>query len=191
MQRRPKTWRGRTVYYSERYPRVFWPEHPMAKADGMIRIHRAVAAEAEGRLLLPSEHVHHMDEDPLNWRRINLKVMSSSSHSSHHKSKSPPKLKCSNCFLPFSVSYGQANARIKQNVDGRIYCGQACAHKASERIEWPTKEELYDLVSKFPITRISEKLGVSDRAVAKRCVKLKISTRTRGRGIRSAGIVQW
>ena len=37
------------------------PEHPMASKAGLIREHRRVMANHLGRVLLPTEHVHHLE----------------------------------------------------------------------------------------------------------------------------------
>ncbi len=49
-----------------------------------------------------------------------------------------------------------------------------------QKIEWPTKEELEKLVWEIPTVKLSEQLGVSDVAIAKRCKKLGIAKPERG-----------
>jgi hypothetical protein len=59
--------------------------------------------------------------------------------------------------------------------DATIYCSHSCYIKTREKIEWPTKEELEKLVWEKPTTIIAKDLGVSDKAVTKRCKKYKIN----------------
>ena len=48
------------------------------------------------------------------------------------------------------------------------------------KIEWPTKEELEKLVWEMPTLQLSKKLGVSDKAIEKRCKKFGIIKPSRG-----------
>ena len=57
-----------------------------------------------------------------------------------------------------------------------IFCNQKCTHVHLERVGWPDKEELEKLVWERPVTMIAKELGVSDKAIKKRCVKLGITT---------------
>jgi hypothetical protein len=56
---------------------------------------------------------------------------------------------------------------------GRKYCSSSCCGKDNEVADWP--ENLHELVWQEPVTTIAAKLGVSGRAVAKRCKKFGIS----------------
>lgn len=55
-----------------------------------------------------------------------------------------------------------------------------CAHMGLERINWPSQEELEKLIWKFPTSKLAKELGVSDKAIEKRCKKLGISKPPRG-----------
>lgn len=52
--------------------------------------------------------------------------------------------------------------------------------KTNEKIIWPSKEELEKLVWSISCSQLSKKLGVSDKAIEKRCKKLGISKPPRG-----------
>ena len=51
---------------------------------GRQREHRLVMVEHIGRPLTPDEHVHHINEDKLDNRIENLRVMSRSEHTAFH-----------------------------------------------------------------------------------------------------------
>lgn len=51
---------------------------------------------------------------------------------------------------------------------------------SSEKISWPTRDELSKLVWEIPTTKVSELLGVSDAAIYKRCKNLGIEKPPRG-----------
>lgn len=53
-----------------------------------------------------------------------------------------------------------------------------CSH--SSKIEWPSKEELKNLVWIYPMSVLSKDLKVSDRSIAKRCKKFNIEIPPRG-----------
>jgi hypothetical protein len=61
------------------------PDHPMADSDGRVGEHRLVMAERLGRMLLPSEIVHHVDGDRSNNTPSNLWLFAGQgSHCSWH-----------------------------------------------------------------------------------------------------------
>lgn len=172
-----KSWRGRNVHYSERYPRVYWPEHPQAAKGGMVRIHRVVASEMLGRYLESDEHVHHKDDNPLNWRRSNLEVKPRPLHSSHHARKQGGgrvNVTCAYCGEAFVVPASRA-ARSKT-----LCCSLGCANSYHGASKWPDDVELRRLVWERPVTRLAKSLGVSSSAVKKRCRLRGISTPPRG-----------
>jgi len=55
-----------------------------------------------------------------------------------------------------------------------------CKYQASERIVWPTNEELARLVRDNPVAHVAKELGVSDVAVRKRCLRRQITLPPRG-----------
>ena len=48
------------------------------------------------------------------------------------------------------------------------------------KAQWPSPEELQRLVLEKPVTEVAKDLGVSDKAVEKRCKKFGLETRPRG-----------
>lgn len=73
------------------YWRVYIQPHPLFDAalagNGccLVRRSRAVKTAEIGRMLLPSEHVHHKNENREDDVPSNLEVLTSADHNSHHK----------------------------------------------------------------------------------------------------------
>lgn len=64
---------------------AYVPDHPRANAKGLVREHRLVLEKKIGRYLLPTEDVHHKDENKANNDPDNLELMPSrSDHIRHH-----------------------------------------------------------------------------------------------------------
>jgi hypothetical protein len=56
----------------------------------------------------------------------------------------------------------------------RKFCSVKCSNLSKRKAGWPSDEDLARLIWEFPKTTLSKVFGVSDRAIAKRCSKLKI-----------------
>lgn len=168
-------WRGRTVNYSDKYPRVWWPEHPLAGRDGLVRIHRVVASEKAGRILTSVEHVHHEDEDKNNWEADNLSLTTSSAHASlHGRERANGEYRsCGQCG---TLIYKQRCHLKYENS----FCDEKCRGLFDRRTEWPGDDALRSAVWSQPVTKIAEALGVTDKAVTKHCKKRGIATPPRG-----------
>lgn len=59
-----------------------------------------------------------------------------------------------------------------------IYC-RSCVPKKT-KINWPSKDELQKLVWNSPIENLAKNLGVSSRAIHKKCKKLHINKPNQG-----------
>ena len=84
-----------------------------------VREHRWLVEQHLGRPLLPTEHVHHINGDPLDNRLENLQVLDQNTHIRLHKQLYPDTKTCQWC----GVSY-EANPRKRQR---QKTCGPACA----------------------------------------------------------------
>lgn len=71
-------------------------------AGRTYNLHRHMMEQHLGRKLLPSEHVHHKNEDRFDNRLENLVVLSSHEHQAHHKTKYPKTKACEVCGTVFT-----------------------------------------------------------------------------------------
>ena len=59
-------------------------------------------------------------------------------------------------------------------------CCRPCSLKKREVIDWPNSKILQNMLWKFPTSTIARELGVSDKAIEKRCKKLNLTKPPRG-----------
>lgn len=79
-------WKGGQTIASNGYRLIRYPSHPMADSRGYVYEHRLVAAQKIGRLLEPSEIVHHIDGNKLNNSPDNLSIEPSRAyHAAKHR----------------------------------------------------------------------------------------------------------
>lgn len=99
---RRKSSRG-FVVSKKGYILVRAPGHPMASKEGYLMQHRLVMANHLGRMLDPSEVVHHLNEDKADNRIDNLEVL----HKRVHDRLPKPAIKpicCPHCGETIQVS---------------------------------------------------------------------------------------
>ena len=84
-----------------------------------VRAHRWIMEQHIGRKLLPEEHVHHKDGNPLNNDINNLEIIDHKSHMVIHKQKYPNKKTCENCCKEYI-----ANPRRRKR---QKCCSKECA----------------------------------------------------------------
>lgn len=70
-------WKGGKTRDKSGYILVYMPDHPQSNSNGYIREHRLVMERVLGRPLLPTEVVHHKDDDPSNNSPDNLQLYES------------------------------------------------------------------------------------------------------------------
>lgn len=82
-------WKGGMYRHSDGYIYEYAPDHPDApKGKGYVLQHRLIVERSLCRYLLPTEIVHHRNEDKQDNRLENLEVVTRSRHMKHHKSAS-------------------------------------------------------------------------------------------------------
>jgi|HubBroStandDraft_1064217.scaffolds.fasta_scaffold110445_2 hypothetical protein len=147
----------------------------MSDGAGLIKIHRAVAAETAGRWLDESEHVHHEDENPMNWSPDNLVIMTPGQHNKHHAHERSPAVyrKCGSCGKDVRVPTSHAKYKTS-------YCNVVCMTKAYEHAPWPSDADLALMLLNSPANHVAKELGISEAALRKRCYKRKIKRRPQG-----------
>lgn len=70
-------WKGGRVLDKSGYVLIHAPDHPACNSNGYVREHRLVCERVLGRPLLPTEVVHHKNDDPADNRPENLQVYDS------------------------------------------------------------------------------------------------------------------
>ena len=78
------------------YVEVWKPDHPMAQKSGYMMEHRLVMAEYLGRMLDPSEVVHHKNEVKTDNRLENLELLAKVEHDVLPK-PAPKPFACPHC----------------------------------------------------------------------------------------------
>lgn len=89
---------------------------------------------------------------------------------------------CPNCHSQTETYAGKNSNNVKtihycecgNKKYKRAKCCFECKSKKQEKIIWPSNEELQELASKFSLTFIAKKLGVSDVSIAKRIKKFNL-----------------
>jgi hypothetical protein len=77
--KRSNNWRGGKKVVESGHVLVYVPDDPHARPDGYALEHRVLVSRRIGRVLYPSEVVHHKDGDPSNNNLDNLELLPSQS----------------------------------------------------------------------------------------------------------------
>jgi hypothetical protein len=160
----------KAIKHRGRYLRVRVVGYPSANRDGYMLLHRLVMEQHLGRYLDAQEVIHHRDGDPSNNAISNLEVLQNvATHSKlHAKEPETLQLTCPEC------------ERVFEGYAGRTTCSYKCARSRNEKGDWPTDEELGQLLWEKPAVQVARDIGVSDVAIAKRCKRRQIDKPPRG-----------
>lgn len=108
------------------------PPHPKANANGLYPLHRVLAENKIGRLLLDDEVVHHIDEDKSNNDPSNLAVMNRDEHTKLHNDQFPMiPCVCPVCGKQFELKQIVYSRRKNQNEGREPCCSPKCERKVS------------------------------------------------------------
>lgn len=125
-------WEPWTVVKKGLYLYARIPNHPNATANGYVLEHRAVAENCLGRLLLPEEHIHHLNEDKHDNRPENLCILDRATHSAYHGRKRGQvwlKIRCPWCLEIFERAKNQTLNKK------RLFCSYRCKGSYSRALQ--------------------------------------------------------
>lgn len=155
------------------YKYVYLPDHELANAAGKVYEHIYFVCFDKQEPIPDGMVVHHIDRDRTNNTLDNLIVLSNEEHAKLHQTED-------NGSIYLSSKCPVCDTEIEYTVSTeRTYCSNNCKSMARTKFDI-SKEDLEELVWQYPTTKVAEKLGVSDVAVAKRCKKLGITKPPRG-----------
>jgi hypothetical protein len=92
-------WGGGEYIDPDGYKRVYDPTHPNTDSRGYVKEHVKVMVEYLGRPMKKGEHIHHINQNRLDNRISNMKVVSISEHMRIHMTKDMTGRICKICNL--------------------------------------------------------------------------------------------
>ena len=114
---------------------------------------RIIVEKSIGRSLLPTEDVHHIDENPKNNELSNLKVVDHVEHCTKHGLENSPykaygdkiKVSCFICGKSFTITKKQLRDKINnvncKHKTERFFCSRECSGKYGTMIQTSRKIE--------------------------------------------------
>lgn len=125
-------WKIEKIVRKGDYDYAVVKEHPYASKYGYVLHHRIVMENILGRLLTPSEVVHHIDHDKRNNIPENLELKdSNSTHAKEHaleKGRKYVELICNTCGETFEKPKNLFNSRS-------FFCSRSCSGKMQKKIQ--------------------------------------------------------
>ena len=149
------------------YKMVYMPTHHRADSTGCVYEHIIIAEKKLGRKLNDGECVHHLNEVRNDNREENLIVFKTvADHTAFHMGCDIQlngdvyvAMMYKNIICPICGSTKDYHAKL---------CLQ-CSHIASRKVERPSKDVLFNLITIMPFTKIAALYNVSDNAIRKWC----------------------
>jgi hypothetical protein len=120
------------VLRGEKRAFVFRPDCPLADKKGWVQRSRVVWWLDHNKQLPPDGFIiHHVNEDTLDDRPINLQAMSIPDHVKIHHQKGPPRIfRCKTCAVLFELPYHIYAERARKGCNEvDIYCSAKCYQK--------------------------------------------------------------
>lgn len=114
------------------------PNHPNRTKNNYVLLHRVIMENHINRLLLPTEIVHHIDENKFNNDISNLRLMDSKEHNRMHsnKGRSIAYLTCANCGKIFVREQRQVKKNTKHH-----FCCRSCNGSYQRAHGWTGKKK--------------------------------------------------
>lgn len=147
------------------------------KANGWVLEHREVAARKIGRPLRPEEVVHHVDENKRNNAPANLWVFSTDAD--HQRFHGGGTL-VDNGDGTYRCEGHSAVCACGKAIDPGASACMRCWGRDRRKVEWPTADDLRELVWSMPTRDVAKRFGVSDVAVSNWCKVLGVEKPPRG-----------
>lgn len=177
------------------YIGIYMPEHHRAsKVNGCVYEHILVAEKMLGRLLLPTEVVHHIDKDRSNNSPENLMVFSTrNDHIAYHAGaeailQDNGSYKCQVVKVIYKYKNILSTEDTKEesveiiNIKNKDICPECMkrlkskdakrcleCNKKYNRRNFPPKEELEQYIGKLSFVKIGEIYGVTDNSIRRWC----------------------
>ena len=161
---------------SNNYMVLYYPDHPNSHTKGYMYYHRLVMENYLDRYLDNDEHVHHLDNNPLNNDIENLELVNHISHAKLHQ-----RLNGKQTIQTIQEkSCKQCNKQFKPSHNDIQFCSTTCFDFYRRKVARPTKEKLHKLIWSIPTTDIAKYYNVSDKTIAKWCKSYVINKPPRG-----------
>ena len=131
----PVLWKIEKVISKGDYNYALVKNHPKANKHGYVLEHRVVVENHLGRLLNPTEVVHHINHDKKDNRIENLEVLDVLDHLKLHGLEQGRKwchLKCPNCGVEFCKEIRNTHLVKKSSF---TTCSPVCRGKLSRKIQ--------------------------------------------------------
>lgn len=159
---------GKTIGTLNGYKYVCYPEHPSARKNGYVYVHRIVMENYLNRYLKSKEHVHHINGIRDDNRIENLEILSRREHAIIHRGERVNKncLMCGKEFKPYKKT--------------SMFCPDKCSRFSRRKVKWPSKEQLQKEIWEISTVKLAKKYGVSGKTVEKWCKKYEIAKPPRG-----------
>lgn len=157
-------WKIEKIISKGDYNYALVPKHPEATKNGYVLEHRIIMENHLGRLLIPNEVVHHINENKKDNRIENLEVVEKSKHAKFHTSLRGRKwiaLKCPLCKIQFEKRRNQLNTSNKYG----FFCSKKCAalfqnmvqsQGLTQELESAISENIVREYKKYPLDNSEE-----------------------------------
>ena len=149
------------------YEIVYMPEHHRADSSGCVYEHIIVAEEKLGRLLKSDECVHHLNEVRNDNRSDNIIVFKTrADHTAFHNGCD---IELDGDVYVAKAHHNNICPNCGSKKDNHAKLCFKCNNILKRKIERPSKEYLYELITTRTFIDIGNMYGVSDNAIRKWC----------------------